>query len=82
VPSSLVQVIVDCLAKDPAGRPQTARELQRRLEGCADVDRWDSDRARAWWDEHGAALEGGSQEALAPTELADTIAVDLASSRR
>ncbi|MBW2529600.1 MAG: serine/threonine protein kinase [Deltaproteobacteria bacterium] len=80
VPAALEQVIVACLAKDPAARPQTAGELRRRLQ-AVDVERWDAENARAWWQEHGQAL-GDGQDAEAATEFADTIAVDLASSHR
>ena len=51
IPAALDHLVLSCLAKDPAERPQTARELSRRLaevRGCA---AWTEDRAREWWAE-------------------------------
>jgi hypothetical protein len=38
-----------CLAKDPADRPQTARELSLRLAEAQCGEAWNEDRAREWW---------------------------------
>jgi serine/threonine protein kinase len=37
VSSELDQIVLDCLAKDPASRPGTARELIGRLERCPEI---------------------------------------------
>lgn len=34
----LERLVLDCLAKEPSARPADAREVIRRLEGCADRD--------------------------------------------
>ncbi len=52
VPADLDEVIMSCLAKDPARRPQTAEELSERLAACADAQRWSQAHARAWWASH------------------------------
>jgi eukaryotic-like serine/threonine-protein kinase len=49
IPSALDDLVLSCLAKDPAARPQTARELSRRLASLEGADDWTDDRARDWW---------------------------------
>jgi serine/threonine-protein kinase len=55
IPSALDDVVLSCLAKDPAARPQTARELSRRLANVEGVNAWSDDRARDWWASYGPA---------------------------
>jgi serine/threonine-protein kinase len=52
IPAALDHLIMACLAKDPAARPQTARELSRRLEEIAGRDAWSDGQAREWWSRH------------------------------
>jgi serine/threonine-protein kinase len=52
IPESLNQLILECLAKNPAARPQTTAELVRRLDAI-DVPLWTADDARKWWALHG-----------------------------
>ena len=52
IPSALDDVVLSCLAKDPAARPQTARELSRRLASVDVANAWTEDRARDWWASH------------------------------
>jgi len=52
----LEQLVLGCLAKDPADRPQSAFELERRLSDCASIPTWTSDDARRWWAAHGELL--------------------------
>ena len=52
IPPRLEQVILDCLAKDPAARPQTADELSERLAALQLPDEWTPRRASEWWSSH------------------------------
>jgi serine/threonine-protein kinase len=49
IPSALDDLVLSCLAKDPAARPQTARDLSRWLASVEGANDWTDDRAREWW---------------------------------
>jgi serine/threonine-protein kinase len=51
IPADLERLILQCLAKTPAGRPETAAALADMLAACA-VDRWSERDAEAWWSRH------------------------------
>jgi eukaryotic-like serine/threonine-protein kinase len=64
----LGRLVLDCLAKDPAQRPGSARELLERLERCPTRGDWTRERAQAWWDNRKALLCRPSKPmATAPT---------------
>ena len=56
IPRALDDLVLSCLAKDPAHRPQSARELSLRLAEVEGASAWTQDRAREWWSTHPAAL--------------------------
>ena len=43
---------MSCLAKAPADRPQTAKELLQKLTEIDGWGAWTSARARDWWEQH------------------------------
>ena len=52
IPRALDDLILSCLAKDPAGRPQSAGELSQRLSLVEGASAWTQERARSWWTTH------------------------------
>ena len=47
VPAALAEVVMACLAKDPAARPDSAAEVARSIAPVAAP--WTPERAEAWW---------------------------------
>jgi serine/threonine-protein kinase len=45
----LESLVLQCLAKSPADRPQSAQELRRLLARAKVPDNWTDDDAAAWW---------------------------------
>lgn len=76
IPPDLEQLVLDCLAKEPAGRPPTATGLQERLEQLDDFGRWTRADAHAWWAEHREAL-AARLEARADEVSERTIEIEL-----
>jgi serine/threonine-protein kinase len=52
VPADLEAVILRCLEKNRALRPQNALELLRLLDSCESAGLWDQHRAADWWNRH------------------------------
>ncbi len=76
IPADLEALLLDCLAKDPAARPQSALEFQQRLQACDDVEPWTAEQARAWWVRCRAELEA-MQATQALTGEGLTMAIEL-----
>jgi len=67
IPDALDRLVLSCLAKSPADRPQSAAELSQRLADISSASPWSDARAREWWISHwpargngGAGLSGES----------------------
>ena len=56
LPDDLEKVILACLTKNPADRPQSAVDLDAQLAACdaaiEDAARWTQERAQQWWRIH------------------------------
>jgi serine/threonine-protein kinase len=52
IPPELDELVLACLHKDPALRPQSAGELFRMTQQCCTAEDWNADAARSWWESH------------------------------
>lgn len=52
IPAELDALVLDCLQKDPALRPQSVVELSERIAACPGAEAWTQERARRWWRMH------------------------------
>ncbi len=66
IPTALDNLVLSCLAKAPAERPQSARELSRRLADVEGAGLWTEDRAREWWAVHTSATHEEAKGSDAP----------------
>jgi tRNA A-37 threonylcarbamoyl transferase component Bud32 len=66
VPPALDALILECLAKEPEGRPANAVELGRRLRELSLPFEWNDEMAEAWWTENMGKTEAGTKDALPP----------------
>jgi tRNA A-37 threonylcarbamoyl transferase component Bud32 len=52
IPDSLERIILACLDKDPADRPQSAAQLDSMLDASQAGLDWNTQLAKEWWDLH------------------------------
>lgn len=75
LPADLEQLVLQCLAKDPGGRPPSASSLRASLLACEDASRYDRSGALAWWLTHRPKLHTGAVRVATGSQA--TMAVDL-----
>jgi serine/threonine-protein kinase len=52
IPAVLEQLVLECLEKEPAGRPSSAREIAGRLAACSLEAPWTEGVMQQWWEQH------------------------------
>jgi serine/threonine-protein kinase len=75
IPASLERALLDCLAKDPAARPASARALGEQLRSSAEGFAWTESEADAWWSQVRRGRSSSVESSRATGE--GTLQVDL-----
>ena len=73
VSPELETAVLACLEKNPANRPQTARDVANLLRKCREHGQWTVDDGDAWWGRFERGQLGGSSGRMART-MADNVA--------
>jgi serine/threonine-protein kinase len=71
---ALATLVMDCLGKHPAQRPQTAEAVLERLHTCPEAGAWTGRDASAWWKANAAKLSG--KRTPQPGSAQSTMAID------
>jgi serine/threonine-protein kinase len=73
LPSDLEAIVLKCLAKNPAARPDSAATLLASLLDCEDAARYDKAAAFAWWRRRGTGVRAGSPPVVAGSGATMTV---------
>jgi hypothetical protein len=77
LPEDLEGLLMSCLEKDPALRPQRAGELEESLLACASAGEWGEREARRWWRSHGGRARELRARSSGDASAMPTLAVSL-----
>jgi serine/threonine-protein kinase len=66
IPREVDELVLACLEKDPAHRPQSAEQLLRMVRNCRSGETWDFETARGWWQTNLPELAGALSVADTP----------------
>jgi len=81
LPEDLEYVIMACLSKDPADRPDGAHVLAEMLGAC-DCGSWSREDAQLWWDEYAEAAKAEVADGpLGETGAPSAIEIDVGATR-
>jgi serine/threonine-protein kinase len=64
LPRDLEQLVMQCLAKSPQHRPQSALLLREALLDCLDARSWTMRDAENWWNEQGMSMRRRGADGL------------------
>jgi hypothetical protein len=67
IPARLDALIMSCLEKDPARRPQSIDQVMVALDRYRSAEVWDNAAAKAWWGRHLVDLAGEFRASETPT---------------
>lgn len=72
-------LLMRCLEKDPAARPQSATELAEQLTACALTQHWPPEQRAVWWIAHRKSLVGLQKpKPLGTSHLDRTVKIEFA----
>jgi eukaryotic-like serine/threonine-protein kinase len=73
----LEALILRCLERDPAARPQSAHEMIAALAASPCVAEWNVEQRAAWWAAHREAIHRARELEMEPVEAAQAVSIEI-----